>query len=125
MNKSFFKRSGFTLIEVLLALVILAISLTALLKSSVDNISNTHRLQEKMISHWVAMQGVTMVQLGLIAITPARDLTERTLMLGQSWYWRVHVSPTALRNLEKITIKVSKNQAGPFINPLIAFRYQP
>ncbi|KTC78260.1 GspI family T2SS minor pseudopilin variant LspI [Legionella brunensis] len=116
--------AGFTLIEVLLALAIIAIALTALIKATAQNVANTQRIQEKMISHWVAMQGVSMVQLGLLAVSTSQETTQITTMLGQRWYWRAKASPTPIKSVQQITITVSKNQAGPFANPLIAYRYR-
>jgi general secretion pathway protein I len=116
------QQTGFTLIEVLLALAIIAIALTALLKASAQNVANTQRIKEKTISHWIAMQGVAMIQLGLIEVNPTQDVTQVTSMLGQHWYWRAKISPAAIKSVQKITITVSKKQAGPFSDPLIAFR---
>jgi len=117
--------AGFTLIEVLIALTIIAIALTALLKSTAQTVSSTHRLKEKNISHWVAMQGVSMIQLGLIAVKTNEEITQVTNMLNQRWYWRAKVTPTLVKSVETITVRVSRNQSGPFTSPLIAFRYRP
>lgn len=117
--------AGFTLIEVLIALTIIAIALTALLKSTAQTVSSTQRLKEKSISHWVAMQGVSMIQLGLVAVKTNEEMTQVTNMLNQRWYWRVKITTTPIKSVEKITITVSKNQGGPFTSPLIAFRYAP
>jgi general secretion pathway protein I len=116
--------AGFTLIEVLLALAIIAIALTALLKASAQNVANTQRIKEKTISHWIAMQGVSMVQLGLVQVNVEQAVTHVTTMLGQRWYWRATMSPTAIKSVQQITITVSNKQAGPFRDPLIAYRYQ-
>ncbi|CEK10851.1 GspI family T2SS minor pseudopilin variant LspI [Legionella hackeliae] len=115
--------AGFTLIEVLLALAVIAIALTALLKATAQNVANTQRIQEKTISHWIAMQGVSMVQLGLLTPSTSQEITQSTTMLGQRWFWRVKANPTPIKSVQQIIITVSKNQAGPFTNPLIAFRY--
>ena len=119
------KNSGFTLIEVLLALAIIAIALTALLKATAQNVSNTQRLKEKTISHLIAMQGLAMVQLNLVQPLPSQELTKVTTMLGQRWYWRAGLSQTPIKSMQQITIKVSKHQAGPFADPHIGFRYHP
>lgn len=116
--------TGFTLIEVLLALAVIAIALTALLQSTAYNVNNNYKLKEKTISHWVAMQGVTMIQLGLLSVNPQQEITEVTNLLGQRWYWRAKISQTPLKSMQKITITCSKRQNGPFTNPLIAFRSQ-
>lgn len=116
--------SGFTLIEVLLALAVIAIALTALLKTSAQNITNTNRIKDKTISHWVAMQGVAMIQLGLLQPTTSQEITQVTTLFGQRWYWRINTKATAIKSVFQVTIKTSKKQSGPFTDPLIAFRYQ-
>jgi len=119
------KKNGFTLVEVLLALAVIAIALTAILKVTAQNIENTQRIKEKTISHWVAMQGVNMIQLNLIEITPSQEATQGTIMLNQKWYWRAKISNTPIKKMQQITISVSLKQAGPFAEELIAFRYLP
>lgn len=115
-------QKGFTLIEVLLALAIIGIALTALLKATAQNISNTQRIKEKTISHWVAMQGISMIQMGLVQPVESQESTEVTTMFGQRWYWRTKLSRTPVKTMQQITITVSKNQAGPFMSPLIGYR---
>ncbi len=116
---------GFTLLEVLLALAIIAIALTALLKATSQDISSTEHIKDKTISHWVAMQGVKMIQSGLLKATYTQEITEVTNMFGQRWYWRAKLETTAIKSMDKIIITVSKKQAGPFSPALTAFRYKP
>lgn len=116
------KTQGFSLIEVLLALAIIAIALTALLKATGHDVVYMQRIKDKSISHWVAMQGMTMVQLGLIEVKQ-QQTTQLTSMLGQNWYWRATYSPTGMARVQKITITTSSKQAGPFGDPLIGFKY--
>lgn len=118
-------KNGFTLIEVLLALAVIAIALTALLKATAQNVAHTQRIKEKSISHWVAMQGVAAIQLGLITPHLNQEATEVTNMLGQRWYWRAELTTTPIQSMQKISITVSKTQTGPFTDQLIAFRYVP
>ena len=117
------KKSGFTLIEVLLALAIIAIAFTALLKATIQDITSTRHIKDKTISHWVATQGVKQVQLGLITVPANQELTEVTTLFEERWYWRVRLSNTPVQSMRRITITVSKNPAGPFGDPLIAFLY--
>lgn len=115
------KNHGFTLIEVLIALAIIAIALTALLKATAQNITNTDRIKEKTVSHLIAMQAITLIQMNKIAASP--QSTQTTSMLGEKWYWRIKISPTSLNKTQKITISMSQKQNGPFLDELIAFRY--
>lgn len=117
--------NGFTLIEVLLALAVVAIALTALLKASSQNVIHMNQIKEKSISHWVAMQGITAIQLGLIPIQPSQEISQVTTMLGQRWYWRAKLSATPIQSTQQITIVTSRKASGPFRDQIIAYRYMP
>ena len=119
------KAAGFTLIEVLLALAVIAIALTALIKSTAQSVVNTAHIKDKTISHWVAMQGVSMIQLGLVKQVQTQESTHVTEMLGQRWYWRANIRSTPIKNMQQIDITVSKNQSGPFTDLLIAYKEKP
>jgi general secretion pathway protein I len=114
---------GFTLIEVLLALAIIAIAFTALLKATSMDITGTQHIKDKTISHWVAAQGVTLIQLGLLGKDAHTELSEVTTLFNQRWYWRATIKPTTIHAIQEIHISVSKNQTGPFREELMAYRY--
>ena len=115
--------NGFTLIEVLIALAVIAIALTALIKASAQDVAHMTRIKEKSISHWVEMQGITGIQLGLFPIEPNQEISKMTKMLGQRWYWRATLTSTSVKNVQQISISVSSNASGPFSDTITAFRY--
>jgi len=117
--------SGFTLIEVLLALTVIAIALTALLKALAQNVENTRRIKEKTISHWIAVQGVSMIQLNMLQINPSQETTQDTIMFGEHWYWRAKIIATPQKSIQQISISVSTQKIGPYREELQAFRYVP
>jgi general secretion pathway protein I len=117
------RHSGFTLIEVLLALSIVAIALTALLKAMSQNIETSRRLKEKTVSHWIAMQAVAMVQLNLLQINHSQETTQDTTMLNEHWFWRVKVSPRTQKNIQKIIVSVSTEKTGQYREEIQAYRY--
>lgn len=114
---------GFTLIEVLLALAVIAIALTAILRVTSQNINHTQRVKDKSISHWVAMQAVSMIQLNLIVLDPSQESTQVTTMLGQKWYWRAKITSTPVKKIQVLSISTSAKQSGPFQLELKGFRY--
>lgn len=116
---------GFTLIEVLLALAIVAIAFTALLKASSQDIVATQQIKDKTISHWVAEQAITLIQLGLINPTTAEGGRQATTLFHERWYWHAQLTATPIKSVQQITIELSQNPAGPFMNQTIAYRYQP
>jgi general secretion pathway protein I len=124
-QKRFSITRGFTLIEVLLALSIIAIALTALLQATSHNIAHMDRIKDKTISHWVAMQGIAMLQLNLLQTANGQASTQTTTMLGKSWYWRAKTQATSLKKTQKITILIADKPQGPYREELTGYRYQP
>ena len=114
-------KAGFTLIEVLIALAVIAIALTALLKATSQNTLFTQRLKEKSISHWIAMQGVASIQLGLVSIPVNQESTQAMTMAGEKWYWRAFITATAVKHMLQIRVTVSQHRDHGFSDPLIAF----
>ena len=114
---------GFTLIEVLIALAVIAIAFTALIQSSAVSIKQTQRIKNKIISHWIMQQGITMLQLSLVQSTT--NTTQVTKILNQSWYWRPTVNETAVPGVKKIQIKASAMPGGPFNESLSGYLYAP
>ncbi len=110
--------------EVLLALAILAIGLTAILKTSAENLSNTNRIKEKTIKHWVAMQAVHQVQMRTLTLRTGLPTTKSFRAFGNTWYFKARLTPTKIKKIQKLTIEVSNNQHGPYTDPLMAFYYE-
>lgn len=88
------KQQGFTLIEVLIALVILAIALTAIIKAVSNNTRNLIYLQDKTAAHWVAMNIYNEYALGLLTISPQLEPANgSTIMFNKDWYWSAQFNP--------------------------------
>lgn len=119
------KCHGFTLIEVLLALCIVAIALTALIKATAQTVTGTQLIKNKTIRHWVAMNAVAMIQTDLVTIPNQQEITKVTTMLNEKWYWRAKLLPTAMKHVQQIQITSSLYPTGPFNDLLIAFKYTP
>lgn len=119
------KDKGFTLIEVLLALAILAIGLTCLLKTNAQNIQYASRLKEKSIAHLVAMSALAQAQSNTVGLSAHTEGIHSLRMAGNTWYWRAKLSGTPIRSMQQITITVSPNKSGPFTNRTIGYRYAP
>ena len=119
------KKSGFTLIEVLLALTVLAIGLTALLKSNAQNIHYSGRLKEKTFAHMVAMSAIADIQTNAIKLPVGRETVRTSQLLGINWYWKANISTTPIPALQKISVSVSTKKTGPFTNLVIGYRYVP
>jgi general secretion pathway protein I len=101
------KTAGFTLIEVLIALAILSISLTAVIKATSQNIRDTFYIQNKMIAHWVGINLINEARAGLLKLpTMEQDSKQEVIMLGQHWQWEGHTSSSPNSQIKEIHIAV-------------------
>jgi general secretion pathway protein I len=112
---------GFTLIEVLLALVIIAISLTALLRATSQSIVFTHRLKARAVAHYVAMNAVSAAQVHL----PKIASTEAVMVLGYKFYCQVQFQETPVKSVRRMIVSVREKPGATPIEQLIAFQYSP
>jgi len=113
---------GLTLIEVLIALAIIAIAMTAVIKAVTQNIQGTNYLQEKTISLWVGELVLNEARVG-IRVLPAKSEQEvHTMeMLGRNWYWRGGVEETPNKRIRKIAVDVFNHDPAndENMNPLV------
>lgn len=80
--------SGFTLLEVLIALSIVALALAAVLRVLSYNVHATQLTRDKLAAHWVARNVVAECQVGLLSFAQTTEHTGSSQLLGQSWSWR-------------------------------------
>lgn len=97
---------GFTLIEVLIALMIIAIALVASARATYSSIYTTQHVREEVAAHWVAMNVISEIQVGLLNQSAFNHtLYGKTKMLHQTWNWTATMTENSLQ-LEKIVVNV-------------------
>jgi general secretion pathway protein I len=96
---------GFTLIEVLAALVIVSLGMMAVIQAVSQTASNSSYLRDKTIAHWVAMNRLTEVRLeqGAPKVDKTSDEVE---MAGREWRWTMEVTQTPVETMRRIDISV-------------------
>jgi general secretion pathway protein I len=116
---------GFTLLEVLVALAILAIALASLIKVSANQTLNTEHLRDKSLAHWVAMNQIAELQ--LTQTWPPVGKTRGTEEMGlREWHWQRIVSTTPDERVRLVQIDVFRlrDDDSP-ITHLVSFLAQP
>ncbi|MGE0113568.1 MAG: type II secretion system minor pseudopilin GspI [Steroidobacteraceae bacterium] len=101
---------GFTLIEVLAALIIISLGMLAVIQAVSQTINNANYLREKTIAHWVAMNKLTEVRLGM-STPPGGNSDGDVDMAGTMWHWRMTISATDAATMQRIDIKVAPKSA--------------
>jgi general secretion pathway protein I len=88
------KTRGFTLIEIMVAMAIIAIALASLMKASGNHTYSAAYLKAKTLAHYVAMNEVTRLQLSK-EWPDLGSSNKSTEMAGTEWYWTREVEKTA------------------------------
>ncbi len=99
---------GMTLIEVLVALVIIAVALSAAIRSVNASIVNTDYLKEKSFAHWVVMNEVAEQQLK--EFSTASNEWAQVEMAERTWYINTKVITTDTKSLLRIETRVYKDR---------------
>ena len=102
--------SGFTLIEVLAALLIVSLGMLGVITAVGQTASNSIYMRDKTIAHWVAMNRLTEARLQRAA--PKVDKTsDEVEMGGRKWRWTMTVTQTAVETLRRIDVSVRPAEA--------------
>ncbi|MES0875117.1 type II secretion system minor pseudopilin GspI [Sinimarinibacterium thermocellulolyticum] len=99
------RQTGFTLLEMVAAVAVLAIAMAAILSGMARYADNAARLRERTIALWVAHNRLTEIELQPVWPDVGRSDGEMDLA-GQTWKWEVEVKKTTDEHLRRIDIRV-------------------
>lgn len=119
-------QSGFTLLEIMIALLIVAVALGGAIKSMGNAASNSISLSDKAFAQWVGMNQFT--RLRLSGAWPKSGETKGDEeMAHRKWSWVQKISTTPEKKVNRVEISVW-NSADEDIDPtanIVGFLAQP
>ena len=99
------RKSGFTLLEVLIALVILSVAFSAIFLALSASTKQLIYLRDKTAAQWVGLNAIAKVQLQQIAQNGSAEGIENQMQTN--WHWQVRLTPTPDKNTFLITVVVT------------------
>ena len=98
-------RAGFTLIEVLVALVIVAVGMGAVMSTITSSASTLSFLRDETFAQWLALNKIATIRISGQQ-PPIGTSNGDTDYAGRSWHWRQEVVATEVQGIVRIDVKV-------------------
>ena len=113
---------GFTLIEVVVALAVLAVGMTAVLHATSQAGYAGAFLKQRTVAHWVASNRAAELSINREWPEPGTSSGTET-MAEQTWRWETEVQTTVVPELRLVTIRVTLDDEE--MASLVTFVSQP
>jgi general secretion pathway protein I len=105
------RRRGFTLIEVMIAMFVIALGVGALLTTLTSSADAAAHLREKSLAEWIALNRVSEVRLA--NARPAAGTTSGTIdYAGRTWRWQQTVNDPGIAGILRLDVLVAPQSTG-------------
>ena len=111
------RHSGFTLIEVLVALMVVALGLTALMVTVSGTARTSGYLRDKALAQWIALNRIVEVRLNLVQFGQNKDLGELDYA-NRRWHYDTRYFDTSNANMRRVVVRVWAGDTATKGNPL-------
>ncbi len=119
---------GFTLVEVLVALTIVAMGLAALMSAVSGTANASGYLREKSLAQWIALNRLTEVRLGIQKLSAAAAIgnknststgdTGELEYAGRQWHYDTRYFDTSIPSMKRVIVRVWAGTTDTKGNPL-------
>jgi general secretion pathway protein I len=108
---------GFTLVEVLVALTVVALGLTALMVAVSGTARTSGYLRDKTIAQWIALNRLTQVRLMVNKLGDNQD-TGQIDFAGRKWHYDTRYFDTQFQSMKRVEVRVYPGDANTKSNPI-------
>lgn len=118
------RSQAFTLVEVMVALAIIALSLTAVAAKMGRMIDTSNSMRERTYASWIAQNKIT--ELRLANVIPEVTATSGEVdYANNTWAWRAVVSESGIENLYRVDVSISYPGSEYVIRTVTGFIGEP
>jgi len=115
---------AFTLVEVMVALAIIALSLTAVSAKMGRMIDTSNSMRERTYASWIAQNKIT--ELRLANVLPEVSATSGEVEYANTtWRWRAVISESGIENLFRVDVAVSYEDGDDVVRTVTGFIGEP
>ena len=117
---------GFTLIEVMVALAVIAFGLAAVIKTVTSTTNNTIYLRDKTFAYWVAQNQIAEIEVS--TSSPKKGFTDgEEKLAGQIWHWtrKVDATEDPDTNRVEVTVRKDKDKSSQNYVELVTLVFNP
>lgn len=98
---------GFTLLETLVALAVVAIAMAALWKGLLQGQYVSTELPDRIVARWVAQNHIIMRQI-MEEWPETRTYSGQESMAGKNWFWEEIIASTTVADMHRVTVNVGR-----------------
>ena len=110
-------QGGFTLVEVLVALMIVAMGLAALMTAVSGTARTSGYLRDKTLAQWMALNRLSEVRLNLNKFGQNTDTGELNFA-NRTWHYDTRYFDTSIATMKRVVVRVYAGDAKTKGNPL-------
>lgn len=115
---------GFTLVEVMVALAIAALSLAAVAAAMSQMVDAASTMQERTYAAWIAHNKIAELRLSNV-VPEVSESSGEIAYAGREWSWEALVSETGVENLYRVDVTVSAADSEIAIRTVTGFIGEP
>lgn len=103
------RQRGFTLIEMMVAMAVLAVGMGAIIKAAGENARNASYLRDREVARWIAADALTELQITSPwgANTSPKGEVE---MFNLTWHWTARIQKVQDPDLRRVDVEVRRNK---------------
>lgn len=116
--------TGFTLIEVMVALVIVSLALAGIAASMGQMIDTANTMRDRTFASWIAQNQIAEMRLAGV-IPEVGESSDEVEFANTTWVWTADVSETGVENLIKVEVSVSYAGSDDRIRQVTGFIGEP